>query len=53
LALLISCPFLETEDIKDGWLLKQMPNGFGPVLSITMKEQRLGMRISFSTQNID
>lgn len=30
---------LQEEDIKDGWLLKQMPNGFGPVFSITMKEQ--------------
>ncbi|KAF7928441.1 uncharacterized protein EAE98_005497 [Botrytis deweyae] len=29
---------LQEEDIKDGWLLKQMPNGFGPVFSIVMKE---------------
>ncbi|ESZ90126.1 putative Uncharacterized trans-sulfuration enzyme [Sclerotinia borealis F-4128] len=29
---------LQTEDIKDGWLLKQMPNGFGPVFSIILKE---------------
>ncbi|KAH8602750.1 Cys/Met metabolism PLP-dependent enzyme-domain-containing protein [Bisporella sp. PMI_857] len=36
---------LQTEDIKDGWLLKQMPNGFGPVLSITMKEQRLAREL--------
>jgi cystathionine beta-lyase/cystathionine gamma-synthase len=30
---------LQEDDIKDGWLLKQMPNGFGPVFSITMKEK--------------
>jgi cystathionine beta-lyase len=24
---------LQKEDIKDGWLLKQMPNGFGPVFA--------------------
>ena len=29
---------LQEEDIKDGWLLKQMPNGFGPVFSIVLKE---------------
>ncbi|KAI9650488.1 hypothetical protein NHQ30_000504 [Ciborinia camelliae] len=29
---------LQVEDIKDGWLLKQMPNGFGPVFSIILKE---------------
>lgn len=29
---------LQAEDIKDGWLLKQMPNGFGPVFSIIMME---------------
>lgn len=29
---------LQHEDIKDGWLLKQMPNGFGPVFSIVLKE---------------
>lgn len=36
---------LQKEDIKDGWLLKQMPNGFGPVFSITMKEQHLARRL--------
>jgi len=30
---------LQEEDIRDGWLLRQMPNGFGPVFSITMTEQ--------------
>ena len=36
---------LQEEDIKDGWLLKQMPNGFGPVFSITMKEQNLARKL--------
>lgn len=36
---------LQEEDIKDGWLLKQMPNGFGPVFSITMKEQEFARRL--------
>jgi cystathionine beta-lyase/cystathionine gamma-synthase len=36
---------LQEEDIKDGWLLKQMPNGFGPVFSITMKEQTFARRL--------
>lgn len=36
---------LQEEDIKDGWLLKQMPNGFGTVFSITMKEQNLARRL--------
>ena len=36
---------LQEEDIKDGWLLKQMPNGFGPVFSITMKERSFARRL--------
>jgi cystathionine beta-lyase/cystathionine gamma-synthase len=36
---------LQEEDIKDGWLLKQMSNGFGPVFSITMTEQNLARRL--------
>ena len=36
---------LQEEDIKEGWLLKQMPNGFGPVFSITMKEQTFARRL--------
>ena len=36
---------LQKEDIKDGWLLKQMPNGFGSVFSITMKERNLARRL--------
>jgi cystathionine beta-lyase/cystathionine gamma-synthase len=32
---------LQKEDIKDGWLLKQMPNGFGPVFAISMKDELL------------
>ena len=35
---------LQEEDIKDGWLLKQMPNGFGPVFSITLKEEIFARR---------
>jgi cystathionine beta-lyase/cystathionine gamma-synthase len=36
---------LQEDDIKDGWLLKQMPNGFGPVFSITMKEKDFARRL--------
>lgn len=36
---------LQEADIKDGWLLKQMPNGFGPVFSITMKEEKFARRL--------
>ena len=36
---------LQKDDIKDGWLLKQMPNGFGPVFSITMKEKEFARRL--------
>jgi cystathionine beta-lyase len=36
---------LQEDDIKDGWLLKQMPSGFGPVFSMTMKEQELARRL--------
>jgi cystathionine beta-lyase/cystathionine gamma-synthase len=36
---------LQEADIKDGWLLKQMPNGYGPVFSITMKEQNFARRL--------
>lgn len=32
---------LQEEDIKDGWLVKQMPNGFGPVFSIVLKNEGL------------
>lgn len=35
---------LQEEDIKDGWLLKQMPNGFGPVFSITLKDEIFARR---------
>ncbi|KAF4637050.1 hypothetical protein G7Y89_g1048 [Cudoniella acicularis] len=35
---------LQKDDIDDGWLLKQMPNGFGPVFSITMKDERFARR---------
>jgi cystathionine beta-lyase/cystathionine gamma-synthase len=36
---------LQVDDIKDGWLLKQMPNGFGPVFSIAMKEEDLARKL--------
>ncbi|TVY57992.1 putative trans-sulfuration enzyme [Lachnellula cervina] len=36
---------LQTADIEDGWLLKQMPKGFGPVFSIVMKEERFAKRL--------
>jgi cystathionine beta-lyase len=41
---------LQEEDIKDGWLLKQMPNGFGPVFSIVMKEQVFARRLPSKLQ---
>ncbi len=36
---------LQKDDIEDGWLLKQMPNGFGPVFSITMKEREFARKL--------
>lgn len=36
---------LQEEDIKDGWLLRQMPNGFGPVFSIETREQTFARRL--------
>ncbi|KAF7856865.1 hypothetical protein EAF04_009626 [Stromatinia cepivora] len=36
---------LQEEDIKDGWLLKQMPNGFGPVFSIILKEEAFAKKL--------
>jgi len=36
---------LQEEDIKEGWLLKQMSGGFGPVFSIVMKEQDFARRL--------
>lgn len=36
---------LQTDDIKDGWLLKQMPNGFGPVFSIIMETEELARKL--------
>ena len=41
---------LQKEDIEDGWLLKQMPNGFGPVFSIVMKEQTFARRLPSKLQ---
>lgn len=36
---------LQQKDIKDGWLLKQMPNGFGPVFAISMKDEIFARRL--------
>ncbi|KAH8657630.1 pyridoxal phosphate-dependent transferase [Tricladium varicosporioides] len=36
---------LQAEDIKDGWLSKQMSGGYGPVFAITMKEERFARRL--------
>lgn len=36
---------LQAEDIKDGWLLKQMPKGFGPVFSIVMQNEEAAKRL--------
>jgi cystathionine beta-lyase/cystathionine gamma-synthase len=36
---------LQKEDIKDGWLLKQMPNGFGPVFAISLKDEVSARRL--------
>jgi cystathionine beta-lyase len=38
---------LQTEDIDGGkgWLAKQMPNGFGPVFSVTLHEQEFARRL--------
>jgi cystathionine beta-lyase len=41
---------LQEDDIEDGWLLKQMPNGFGPVFSITMKEESFARRLPSKLQ---
>ena len=36
---------LQEEDLKEGWLKKQMPNGFGPVFAISMKTEELARRL--------
>ncbi|KAI6249507.1 hypothetical protein HI914_01771 [Erysiphe necator] len=36
---------LQQEAIKNGWLLKQMPNGFGSVFSIIMKEESFARKL--------
>lgn len=36
---------LQAEDLKDGWLKAQMPNGFGPVFAISMKTEELARRL--------
>lgn len=32
---------LQSQDLKDGWLKKQMPGGFGPVFALTLKSADL------------
>jgi cystathionine beta-lyase/cystathionine gamma-synthase len=36
---------LQEDDLKDGWLKKQMPNGFGPVFAIWMKTEDMARRL--------
>lgn len=36
---------LQEDDLKDGWLKKQMPIGFGPVFSIVMKTEKLARHL--------
>jgi cystathionine beta-lyase len=36
---------LQADDLKDGWLKNQMPNGFGPVFSIVMKTEPVARRL--------
>ncbi|RKF63168.1 Cystathionine beta-lyase MetC [Erysiphe neolycopersici] len=36
---------LQLEAIKSGWLLQQMPNGFGSVFSITMREEDFARKL--------
>ncbi|KAI9724299.1 MAG: hypothetical protein M1828_003723 [Chrysothrix sp. TS-e1954] len=36
---------LQTVDLKDGWLTRQMPGGFGPVFAIVMTEERYARKL--------
>lgn len=36
---------IQREALKDGWLKKQMPNGYGPVFSIVMRTKDLAKRL--------
>lgn len=36
---------LQKEDIKEGWLQRQMPNGYGPVFSIWAHSEKLAKRL--------
>lgn len=36
---------LQKDDLKKGWLKKQMPNGFGPVFAITLKGEELARHL--------
>lgn len=41
---------LQTRDIEEGWLLKQMPNGFGPVFALWMKTEEDARRLPSKLQ---
>lgn len=36
---------LQKEDLEQGWLKKQMPNGFGPVFAVYMKDEDYARRL--------
>lgn len=36
---------LQAEDIKDGWIQKQMPSGYGPVFALVMKTKDFARRL--------
>lgn len=40
----VSHASLQTTDLEQGWLKSQMPNGFGPVFSISMKSRNMANR---------
>ncbi|KAF2140453.1 uncharacterized protein K452DRAFT_288537 [Aplosporella prunicola CBS 121167] len=41
----VSHASLQTEDLEQGWLRKQMPNGFNPVFSLWMKTEQDARRL--------
>jgi len=36
---------LQEQDLKQGWLQKQMPNGYGPVFAVTMKTEDFARKL--------
>lgn len=36
---------LQTEDLEDGWLRRQMPNGYGPVFALWMRSEGFARRL--------